>query len=231
MIGLVAVMLVLAGCGSGSNHSQRTSRETTGTSMNRSNKIDFSNLTTYASNSSSYSIQYPETWKVADGFLPNLSVRSPAFRAGLDIVVIENVSQSYTLKQATAEYLHIYRKSNKELNRSIEILNREHVELPSGQSARRIDLRASDTSLKIRRSVVITLVDNTIYRATIIIPGHAYTPTVDHQVDKILGSFTVRDDPSSNQNATETRSSPHELAWRSNVIDVSQNGLDVSYQP
>jgi hypothetical protein len=212
MVGLVAMMLVLAGCGGGNNDSQRASSDTTRTNVNKTYHIDFSDLTTYTSNSSSYSIQYPETWRVSDAFLPNLSVRSPAFHAGLDIVVIENVSQSYTLNQATAEYLRRYRQSNAKLNRSVEILNRETVALPSGQSARRIDLRANGTSLNLRRSVVITLVDNTIYIATIVMPEYAYTPTVAHQMDEILGSFTVRSGPSSNQRSTETHYFPRDLA-------------------
>lgn len=212
MVGLVAVMLVLAGCGGGNNDSQGTSSDTTKTNVNRTAHIDFSNLTTYTSNSSSYSIQHPETWRVSDAFLPNLSVRSPAFHAGLDIVVSENVSQSYTLNQATAEYLRRYRQSNEKLNRSVEMLNRENVALSSGQSARRIDLRANGTYLNLRRSVVITLVDNTIYIATIVMPEDAYTPTVAQQVDEILGSFTIRDGPSSNQRSTEAHSFPRELA-------------------
>lgn len=211
MIGLVIVMLVLAGCGGGPTDSQATSSDTT-TSINQTNYIDFSNLTTYSytNNASSYSIQYPATWEVNDGvaYGPNISVISPASRAGLYMGVIENVSQSYTLNQATAEYL--LRLSNGERNRSV--LNREDVTLPSGQSARRVDLRANGTSLNFRRSVVITLVDNTIYIAMILMPENAYTTTGAHHVDEILGSLTVRGGPSSTQSATEAQYVPRELA-------------------
>lgn len=213
MIVLVVVMLVLAGCGGGTTDSHATSSETPRTSMNQTHHIDFSNLTTYTytSNASSYSIQYPATWEVNDGvaYGPNISVISPASRAGLYMGVIENVSQSYTLNQATAEYLRRL-QSNENVNTSV--LNRETVTLPSGQSARRVDLRTNGYSMDRRRIAVITLVDNTIYIAMILMPENAYTTTGAHHMDEILGSLTVRGGSSSNHSATETHSVPREVA-------------------
>lgn len=155
--------------------------------VTRSILNDFSNRETYISDLYSYSIKYPENWKVYESH-PSIVRFAPIdIRAEMVVSVVETTPQSDTPEEAAAFYLRTYPSSVK----NIELIDLRKVTLPNGRPAILLDVRFTSTA-NFRQNVLITVANNFRYTVAITIPESAYTSAVSQQLDEIVTSFTIQ---------------------------------------
>lgn len=153
--------------------------------------IDLSERETYENDDYAYTVEYPTEWNVDDSDPTSVSFTASASPSTMTVLAQEGAASSSTLDQAAENFLTGYQQSAGEEGGSTEILNQEDVTLPNDHPGRLFDFRLSSSGVSVRQKAVITLVDDTMYAGTIVIPEGIYTSSVGEQADEILTSLTV----------------------------------------
>lgn len=155
--------------------------------------IDPTNLSTYTSDTDSYSVKYPATWRITNpsqGTARFTAPTSPArmlvrVKHGVPSVVPRETIISTAIRQAKRTYSldQVTRMDQKEVTLSNDI--------PATVVNMRV--RQSSSDMLLRGPFLVAHVTDTVYITGILVPERAYTPSVKQTMHTIVTSLTIQD--------------------------------------
>lgn len=154
--------------------------------------IDTAHLATYTSDTASYSIKYPASWRVTVSNPSDVRFISPISPAFMLVRVKDSVP-SIVPRETIIEAAFRRARRAYSLDRFTRVGQRDAT-LSNGTPATVIDTRLSRSSsdTMLRGKFLVAHVSNTVYMDGILVSERAYNRSVDRAMNTIATSLTIR---------------------------------------